>query len=112
VLVLAAALALCLAGCIKPTVWTKPGATASEWEQVKAACLLEAAREVPVAPVYTLRPGHTSSSTHCDRKGQNCSVYETVTPPSWQQDDANAGLREQVARGCFARHGWVEQSQP
>jgi len=104
----AAAVALSLSGCFLTTRWVKPGATASDWEQAKAACMLEGAEKVPVVPVYTMRPGSSTTSRRCDKDGRSCTVSETVTPPSYAQSDANADLREQVARGCYARRGWVE----
>lgn len=102
-------LIISLSACAKPTYWVKPGATSAEWEQVKAACLLEGVREVPVATTYSLHPGSSYTTTNCDKKGQNCSTYETQTPPSYEQHDANAPLRDQVVRGCYARNGWTEQ---
>jgi len=38
-----------LTACANPytSYWDKPGASPGEWEQVKAACMLEGAREVP-----------------------------------------------------------------
>ncbi|MEO0036758.1 MAG: hypothetical protein RLZZ501_2781 [Pseudomonadota bacterium] len=106
----ALAVVTALSGCVR-TYWVKPGATPSEWEQVKAACLLEASRQVPVALTYRLQPGSSYTSTNCDKKGRSCSTYERVTPPTWQQEDTNAPLREQVTRGCFARNGWVEMTE-
>lgn len=98
-----------VSGCAPATYWDKPGAAPGEWDQVKANCLLEGMQKVPVAPVYTLVPGSSYSSTHCDKRGRGCSTYYTDTPPSMRQDDGNAELRDQVVRGCLARNGWVER---
>ncbi|SEH35438.1 hypothetical protein [Magnetospirillum fulvum] len=100
--------ALLLAGCVE-RYWEKPGGTPGEWEQVKAACMLEGAGKVPVVPVYVLDPGSSRTSHYCDKSRRNCTTYDTVTPPSYRQEDANADLRDQVVRGCFARHGWIEK---
>jgi hypothetical protein len=102
--------AFSLAGCVR-TYWVKPNAGPGEWEQVKAACMLEGARTVPVVAAYEMQPGSSYATTSCDKKGQNCSTYDTVTPPSVHQYDANAGLRDQVVRGCFARNGWTEKTE-
>ncbi|HXP97978.1 MAG TPA: hypothetical protein VN809_14780 [Telmatospirillum sp.] len=100
--------ALSLSACARVS-WVKPNAGAAEWEQTKAACMLEGAQRVPVAPAYAMQPGSSYTSTNCDNKGHNCTTYDTVTPPSVQQYDANAGLRDQVVKACFYRNGWTEK---
>lgn len=87
--------------------WVKPNAVPGEWEQTNASCQVEAVRQVPAAPAYRLEPGSTYTSTHCDRDHRNCTTYQTVSPPTWQAYDANETLRDQVADGCYARHGWL-----
>jgi len=104
------ALAVCLSVTLNACVsYQKPGGTAAEWEQVKAACQLEAARQV--RPDYTTRvePGYTSSGRQCDKKGKNCQDTSTYTPPQDVRVDDNYTLRDQVTKGCYARHGWTLQ---
>lgn len=104
----AVVMALSLSACFPTTRWIKPGATTSDWEQTKASCMLEGAEKAPIVPVYTMRPGTAKTTRQCDKDGRTCTTTETVTPPSYTQSDANAALREQVVRGCYARRGWVE----
>ena len=105
----AAIIVSALSACASP-VWEKPNATPAEFEQVKAECLIEGAQRVPVAPVYTVTPASSFSSSSCDKKGHNCSSYSTSMPPTVQQQDANAPLRDQVVRSCFSRKGWLEKN--
>lgn len=100
-----------MTACAPTTYWDKPGATAGEWEQTKADCMLDGATKVPAAPVYVMTPGSSSSAVSCDKKGRNCSTYDTYSPPTMQQMDGNAALRDQVIRGCLARNGWTERQK-
>ena len=93
------------------TYWEKPNANQAEWEQTKATCMLEGANKVAVAPTYTMQPGSAYTSNSCDKHGKNCSTYDTFTPPTMQQQDANAPLRDQVIRACLSRNDWVEKRQ-
>ncbi|MDE2020502.1 MAG: DUF2958 domain-containing protein, partial [Patescibacteria group bacterium] len=108
-LAMAATVAISLSACASP-VWVKPGATPAEWEQTKADCLIEAAQRVPVKEVLVPVAGSSFSSQSCDKHGRNCSQYSTYTPPSIEQVDVNAPLRDQATRACFARKGWNEMT--
>jgi hypothetical protein len=106
-LAIAATIAVSLSACASP-VWEKPNATQAEWEQTKTDCLIEATQRVPVKDAFVPVAGSSSTSESCDRHGRNCTEYSSFTPPTIEQVDTNAPLRDQVARSCLTRKGWVE----
>lgn len=106
IVVLTASLAL--SAC--STTYVKPGATPGEWEQDKAACMLQAMKEVPADNRYSLAPGQEYSSRDCAHGGKDCASYSTYTPPQIVTTDANADVRRAVFQACLAKRGWLEQT--
>lgn len=104
-LALAAAIIAQLSACAN--VYQKPGGTSAEFEQVSAACAVEAVQTVPVAPMLMEQRGERYVTRECDKKGRHCEEYSTFQPPGLAVVDGNAPVREQVKRGCLARHGWT-----
>lgn len=95
-----------LLGCVH-TVWVKPGATQAEFEQVKAACLVEGMQTVPPREHVEMVSGaYSSGSSKC--KGNRCSQSSYYSPPQYATVDDNAPLRNQVIRACLYRNGWTE----
>ncbi len=108
VLILSGFIALSLAGCASnSSYWLKPGATATQFQQIKTACLMEGAKQVPVALANEMNPGTSTVTRQCNRDGQNCVVTREDMPPTVTQYDANTGLRREVVRSCLARNGWT-----
>lgn len=108
-LAIAATVAVSLSACASP-VWTKPNTTQGDWEQAKAECMIEAARAVPPREALVTVAGTAYSTQSCDKHRRNCTAYSSFTPPSVQQVDTNAPIREQAARACLTRKGWTENS--
>lgn len=101
---------LLLAGCTQ-MVWVKPGATQSEFEQTKAACMMEAAKQVPQDNrTVLISQGRMTSTYQCKDKGNKSTCFETrgYAPPEYGVVDNNEGLRNQVYRACLFRNGWNE----
>ena len=102
----AVSLSVTLTACI---AYQKPGGTAEEWEQVKAACQVEAAQQVRPNYTTTLNPESRSSSQKYNKKTKSYDTTSTYTPAEYVRVDENAALRDQVTKGCYARHGWTLQ---
>ena len=103
---IAACISISLNACANLS-YQKLGGTEGEWEQVKAACQVEAAREIPPDYAIQIVLGYSSSSESCGKHG--CTSYSTFTPPEAVRIDQNTPLREQTVIGCYARHGWTLQ---
>jgi hypothetical protein len=102
-----------LASCAQ-AVWVKPGATSADFEVTKGHCLAAAYSQVPAAPsVATLGSGYQSPLvTNCSGFGNSASCITTggqYTPPVSVPYDANAGVRNEVFRGCMYGEGWSLQ---
>lgn len=102
-----ALLLLGLAGCSR-TVWQKPGATQSEYEQIKAACMLEGIRNVPQDNRTVLLSDGVQYTTDKCHKGHECRTITHFTPPQYGVRDMNENIRDQVMRACMFRNGWTE----
>jgi len=99
--------ALSLVGCSR-TVWQKQGAFQGEFEQAKAACLLEGHDRVPQDNrVYLMSEGRRYSKDKC-KNDKDCTVTTQYAPPQYGVHDQNDDLREQVVRACLYRNGWNE----
>jgi hypothetical protein len=104
-----------LASCGQ-SLWVKPGGTTAEFEVAKGRCLAAAYSQVPSAPaVATFDPGYQSPLvTNCSTFGNTVSC---ITPggqymrPLAVPYDANAGVRNEVFRGCMYGDGWSLQQQ-
>ena len=110
-----AALAVCLtttlAACaVAPIQFAEVGGTPQQFAMDNASCELEAARQVPPAPVYNVNPGFSSNVESCHKK--QCSETALYLPPTVEVTDANAPLRNDVTRGCLGRKGWLEIKAP
>ena len=97
-----------LSACTQ-TVFVKPGAAPGEWQQTKAACLLEGAQKVPLPTAYYIEPASSYESTNCHNS--RCTSYSSFTPPSVQSVEQHSPLRDEVIKACLARNGWLEQEQ-
>ena len=89
------------------SIWVKAGSTPSEFEQMKAECMLEGHDRVMPDKHRELVSGSSSwASGRC--KGWSCSAWGGHTPAQYEQVDKNAPLRNQVIKACFYRNGWTE----
>lgn len=102
---------LLLSACATPVTYAKNGAAPGEWEQDKAACMLQAVKEVPADNRYSFAPGQEYSSRSCANGHKDCSSYSNFTPPQLVTTDANDDVRRAVFQGCLAKRGWVPQTQ-
>ena len=97
-----------LSGCAR-TTWVKPGATKGDFEQIKAACMIEGARNIPQDNrVELVSGGHSYSSSKCKSNGTKCTSSSGYSPPRYATVDNNSGLRDQVYKACLYRNGWQE----
>ena len=95
-----------LAGCAS-THWEKFGGTQGEFEQMKAACMVEGHNNVPAKErTVLLSDGYYRQTNDCHKQG--CSTYGDYMPPRYGVVDENEDLRNQVVRACFYRNGWQE----
>ena len=110
----------CLVGCVllgscaPRLVWVKPGATDADFPVTKGQCLAAAYSQVPAAmSVMTLGSGYQAPMfTNCTGFGNfaNCTTTGGYyTPPAQVPYDANAGVRNQVFKGCMYNEGWSLQ---
>lgn len=104
--------ALCLACLVlsacSRTVWQKPGAMQGDFEQAKAACMLEGLHNVPQDNrVVLLSEGRRYTRDRC-RHDHDCLAITQYTPPQYGVRDMNTELRDQVVRACLYRNGWTE----
>lgn len=105
--VLALAGALLLSGCVH-TVWQKPGASQSDYEQIKSVCMMEGHDRVPQDNrTYMVSEGHTYMRDKC-KNDRDCASTAQYTPPQYGVYDQNEDLRNQVVRACMYRNGWNE----
>lgn len=97
-------LVLLLAGCVT-TQWEKPGATQSEYEQIKAVCMMEGMQRVPrVERMVQVSDGYYSEGRNCQERG--CSRSGSYSPPRFEMVDENDEMRNQIVKACFYRNGW------
>lgn len=102
---------LMLGGCVH-TLWVKPGATRGDFEQSKAACMLQAAQQVPQNNREELaEAGHKATHAECqdEKHHTDCHEVTTYAPAQYRTVDANEALRTQVYRACMYKTGWAEQ---
>jgi hypothetical protein len=94
-----------LMGCTR-MVWVKNGATIGEFEQMKAACLLEGVDKVPYnTGLMLITEAPDTSYADCDDV-RDCRRRRDDKPRNYEIYDQNKSLREQVVRACFYRNGW------
>jgi hypothetical protein len=97
-----------LAACApQPVTYAKSGAVPGEWEQDRAACMMEAAQKVPANNQYAVIPGSDYVARNCNHSGKDCSAYDSYSPPQLQTTDTNSDLRQAVFQACLAKRGWI-----
>jgi len=99
-----------LGGCA--ATWTKPGATAAEFDGTKASCLARArARFQPNIQHVAISNGYTTpTQTQCSGIGYMVSCTSTggqYIPPAFMDIDTNNAPRDQDLRACFFEAGWT-----
>lgn len=99
--------AVSLVACAASPEWVKPNASPSEYIQTRSACEQEAVQLVPPKITEEFVAGESFNSESCDKKGRNCSTYNTFTPPHIEKVDQNAPARENAAAVCMGRNGWL-----
>jgi hypothetical protein len=102
-------LLLSLAGCVQK--WSKPGATAEEFDAMKASCTAQAYGQFPqmLQQIQASSGYYTPVTTNCFSTGVGASCYQQggqYIPPIIITVDQNRAPRQEAIKGCFYSNGW------
>lgn len=101
-----------VAACAPLDTFYKAGVPVETQARDTTACRVEALRQVPPDVRTRHIPAVYSTRQVCDANG-NCWLNRIlISPASFEQYDANLGLRETVTRQCMARQGYEKRSIP
>ena len=96
---------LLLCGCAEQ--WRKPGASALDFEAMKASCGDRAYSRFPPRPRQVLvSHGYTTPRHEACTAGGCFQIGGDYVPPVVEIVDDNGGAREQAVRACFFEQGW------
>lgn len=103
-----------LAGCVEK--WTKPGATAAEFDATLASCKGRAySMAPPQLQQMQISSGYTTPiTTSCSGYGFNASCVSTggaYIPPAFITVDNNEGQRGNLVRSCLYSNGWTPEKK-